>query len=109
MGHSEQVNSSFVSKKGEEIIASVSDDCSIKIWDCRQKQAAISYNFEYPLTSVVLNNSNDKAYIGSIDNQIKEFNLKQQKIESILLGHMDSITGMSLSHDGSYLLSNSMD
>ena len=77
IGHTEQVNSSFISKKGEDLIASVSDDCTLKIWDCRQKQAVISQDFEYPLTSVVINNSNDKVYVGGVDNQIKEFNLKQ--------------------------------
>jgi Prp8 binding protein len=35
--------------------------------------------------------------------------LKKKQVEGSLIGHSDTITGLSLSNDGNYLLSNSMD
>ena len=64
---------------------------------------------KYPLTAVVMNPKGDKVYIGGIDNQIKEYCLKQQQITNTMYGHTDTITSVSLSEDGSYLLSNSID
>ncbi len=53
--------------------------------------------------------SNDQVFLGGIDNQIKIYNLKKKQLEFSLVGHTDTITGLSLSNDGNYLLSNSMD
>jgi Prp8 binding protein len=49
------------------------------------------------------------VFLGGIDNQIKIYNLKKKQLEFSLVGHTDTITGLSLSNDGNYLLSNSMD
>ena len=50
-----------------------------------------------------------KIFIGGIDNLIRTIDLRKKDIKYILKGHTDTITGFSLSPDGSYLLSNSMD
>ena len=35
--------------------------------------------------------------------------MRKKAVENTLIGHQDTITGLSLSNDGNYLLSNSMD
>jgi len=65
--------------------------------------------FKYQITSVSFNATGEQAFIAGIDNQIKIYDLKKNKVENTLIGHTDTITGISLSNDGNYLLSNSMD
>ena len=51
-------------------------------------------------------------YSGGIDNLIRRFDVRKGNTEvpdMILEGHLDTITGLSLSPDGHHLLSNSMD
>lgn len=61
------------------------------------------------MTSVSFNDSADKVFIGGVDNDIKVLDLRKKIIDYVLYGHTDSVTGISLSQDGSYLLTNSMD
>jgi Prp8 binding protein len=49
------------------------------------------------------------VFFGGIDNSIKALNLKKNAIEFMLLGHTDTVTGISLSKSGNFLLSNAMD
>lgn len=51
-GHASFVNSLAVCKRGSEMLASVSDDCMIKVWDIREKNAVLSFQEEYPMTAV---------------------------------------------------------
>lgn len=92
------------------IIVSVGEDCTLIINDSRQKEKVHEENFRYQLTSVKFNTSNnDEVFIGGIDNQIKVFNRKMNKVDNILIGHVDTITGLAVSHNGNMLLSNAAD
>ena len=53
--------------------------------------------------------TNEYVFFGGVDNSIKALNLKKNAIEFALLGHTDTVTGISLSKSGNYLLSNAMD
>ena len=75
----------------------------------RTKQETFRNKFKYQITAVAFNSSNDQVFVGGIDNQIKIFDLRKRQIENTLIGHTDTISGMALSNDGNYLLSNSMD
>ena len=46
---------------------------------------------------------------GGLDNVIKVWDLRNQSIAFSLEGHTDTVTGLSLSPDGTHVLSNSMD
>jgi len=75
----------------------------------RQREPAYNFDGKYQVTAVSFNDTADKVFSGSLDNQIKVFDLRKNDIDYILYGHSDTITGLSLSPEGSYLLSNSMD
>ena len=44
-----------------------------------------------------------------IDNVVKIWDLRQNNVVTEIEGHSDTVTGMALSPDGSYVLTNSMD
>lgn len=48
-------------------------------------------------------------FFGGVDNTIRGLNLRKREIEYTLVGHMDTLTGLSLSPCGTRLLSNAMD
>jgi Prp8 binding protein len=79
------------------------------LWDIREKNFTHVEKFKYQITSVKFNKTGDQVFIAGIDNQIKIFDLRKKQVENTLIGHLDTITGMALSNDGNYLLSNSMD
>jgi Prp8 binding protein len=79
------------------------------IWDIRTKSSSIIEKFRFQITSLSFSNNSEQVFIGGIDNQIKIYNLKKRQVENTLIGHTDTITGLALSNDGNYLLSNSMD
>ena len=51
----------------------------------------------------------DKVYFGGIDNSIKCFDIAADKIEEVIEGHQDTLSSLEISHDGTYLMSNSFD
>ena len=93
-----------------EMIVSVSDDFTVKLWDERTKNFIASYELDYQITSVAFSKgSSDYVFVGGLDNTIKAINLKKNAIEFALIGHTDTVTGVSVSNDGKSLVSNSMD
>lgn len=114
-GHTGVVNSIDTLKKrnmSSEILASASDDFTVKMWDERVRNFVASYELDYQLTSVAFSRgamAGDYIFFGGLDNSIKAINLKKNAIEFSLLGHLDTVTGISVSPDGSHLVSNSMD
>ena len=114
-GHTGVVNSIDTLKKrnmSSEILASASDDFTVKMWDERVRNFVSSYELDYQLTSVAFSRgamAGDYIFFGGLDNSIKAINLKKNAIEFSLLGHLDTVTGISVSPDGSHLVSNSMD
>ncbi|GBP17997.1 U5 small nuclear ribonucleoprotein 40 kDa protein [Eumeta japonica] len=95
--------------RGPELLVSASDDNTIKIWDARKRNPIATLDNEFPVTAVLFNDTAEKVISGGIDNVIKVWDIRNNEISYKCKGHTDSITGLSLSFDGSYLLSNSMD
>lgn len=58
---------------------------------------------------MTFNDTAEQVMSGGIDNDIKVWDLRKNSVLYKLKGHTDTVTGLSLSPDGSYILSNSMD
>ena len=92
-----------------ELLASVADDGCLKIWDPRRKGEVRSFQSKYPLTSAAFSFNGDRVYTGGIDNDIRIWNIGEDKVEETIEGHGDTVSSLSISFDGSYLMSNSFD
>ncbi|KAG5876123.1 hypothetical protein JTB14_036163 [Gonioctena quinquepunctata] len=108
-GHTTFVNCVQGARRGPQLLCSGSDDSTVKLWDIRKKQCIHTLNTVYQTTAVSFNDTAEQIFSGGIDNDIKVWDIRTKEIIYSLRGHTDTITGLSLSLDGSYLLSNSMD
>lgn len=109
IGHEDVVNSIDLSRRGQDLLISGSDDGTIGIWDPRQKNAVDYLETEYPTTSVALAEAGNELYSGGIDNKIQVWDARKMQVSYTMQGHADTITSLEVSPDGQSLLSNSMD
>ena len=70
-GHGSFVNSCHTARRGPVKLCSGSDDCTIKIWDPRQKNQATTLNNTYQVTAVTFNDTAEYVISGGIDNDVK--------------------------------------
>ncbi|MCJ1405477.1 hypothetical protein MMC11_008705 [Xylographa trunciseda] len=109
VGHEEVINCLDVSRRGEEMLVSGSDDGYIGIWDPRQKQAADFIETEFPITSIALAEAGNEIYSGGIDNDIKVWDMRKKAVAYSMVGHTDTVTSLQVSPDTQSLVSNSHD
>ena len=69
----------------------------------------LTLDLNYQVTSVTFNDTSDLVFFGGVDNQVRAWNLRRNEVEFSLVGHTETVTGISLSNDGNFLLSNAMD
>ncbi|CAG9838011.1 unnamed protein product [Diabrotica balteata] len=108
-GHTTFVNCVQGARRGPQLMCSGGDDNTVKVWDTRKKQSVFSINTPYQTTAVCFSDTTEEIFSGGIDNEIRVWDMRTYELLYCLRGHTDTITGLSLSADGSYLLSNSMD
>lgn len=109
VGHEEVINCLEISRRGQEILLSGSDDGCIGIWDPRQKAAVDYIETDYPITAVALAEAGNEIYSGGIDNDIKVWDARKMEILYTLPGHTDTVTSLEVSPDSQSLVSNSHD
>lgn len=109
IGHEDIVNAMDISRRGPEMMVSGSDDCTIGLWDPRQKDSVDYLETSFPITAVAMGETGNEVYSGGIDNDIKVWDLRKKAIVYTLRGHQDTVTSLNISPDGQTLLSNSMD
>jgi Prp8 binding protein len=109
VGHEEIINCMDVSRRGEEVLISGSDDGYIGIWDPRTKNAVDFIPTEFPVTAVAMSEAGNELYSGSIDNDIKVWDMRRKEVVYSMLGHTDTVSSLRVSPDSQTLLSNSMD
>ena len=115
-GHSAVVNACSSSKsvsgdssRSPDLLCSASDDCSVKVWDTRVRREVSTFKDRFQLLSCCFNEGANQVIFGGIENVVKVVDLRTNDILLEMVGHFDSVTGLSLSPDGSYVLSNAMD
>ncbi|KAJ3333391.1 hypothetical protein HDU76_008642 [Blyttiomyces sp. JEL0837] len=109
-GHTSFVNSVSSTRRGQELLATASDDCTARIWDPRQKSPVHILEDKYQLTAVAWSDDSNTVFTGGLDNEIKAWDMRKPgTIGYRLPGHLDTISGLRVSPDGGYLLSDAMD
>ncbi|KAI3316593.1 WD40 repeat-like protein [Xylariaceae sp. AK1471] len=109
VGHEEIINAMDISKRGEELLISASDDGTIGIWDPRTKNAVDYIETDFPITAVAVSEAGNEIYSGGIDNDIKVWDMRKKAVVYKMLGHNDTITSLRVSPDSQSLLSYSHD
>lgn len=103
------VNAVAPAYRGGQTFASASDDCTAQLWDVRTRANIETLDCEFPVLSVAYSLDNLTLYTAGIDPSIKVWDLRKNAVVMTLDGHAEAVTGLSLSPDGDFLLSNSMD
>jgi len=110
-GHSAIVNSINPSRRGQPLLVSGADDGTVKLWDLRIRRCVHTWEHQYQMLSVSFDDTAERVFAGSLDNEIYVFDMrKREELPSMVLsGHGDNVTGLAVSNNGNFLLSNSMD
>jgi len=108
-GHDNIVNACAISRRGPDVLASASDDNTVKLWDPRQRLPTGSFEMDYQATAVALSEGGEVIYAGGIDGVIVAHDVRKACEVFRLEGHTDIITGLSINPLGSHLLSNACD
>lgn len=111
VGHEDMINSIDVIKRGVEMIVSGSDDGTIGVWDPRQKEAVSLFSTEFPILAVAVDSVGCQVYSAGIDNEISAWDARKTDCPLYkLAGHNDAnVTGLDVSPDDNFLVSNGMD
>ncbi|KJZ70828.1 hypothetical protein HIM_09787 [Hirsutella minnesotensis 3608] len=109
VGHEEIINTMDVSRRGEELLISGSDDSTIGIWDPRTKNAADYIQTDFPITAVAVSQAGNEIFAGGIDNDIRVWDLRKKSVVYSMLGHTDTIMSLKVSPDTQSLVSYAMD
>jgi Prp8 binding protein len=109
VGHEEIINTVGISRRGEEILVSGSDDSTIGIWDPRSKNAVDYIQTEFPITAIAVSEAGNEIYAGGIDNDIRVWDLRKKSVVYSMLGHSDTVTSLRVSPDSQSLVSYAMD
>ncbi|QPG98239.1 hypothetical protein C2857_007407 [Epichloe festucae Fl1] len=109
VGHEEVINSVDMTRRGEDLLISGSDDSTIGIWDPRSKNAVDYIQTDFPVTAVAMSQAGNEMFSGGIDNDIRVWDLRKKSIVYSMLGHSDTVMSLKASPDSQSLVSYGMD
>ncbi|TKA51548.1 hypothetical protein B0A53_05229 [Rhodotorula sp. CCFEE 5036] len=121
-GHKGVVNAVDVQRggAGRGLIASASDDGTVRVWSEDAKEELEVVELGYPITAgltkderyynqVKWSEDGQSLFIGGLDNDVHVFSLTTHAISYTLRSHSDTVTSLALSPTNSQLLSCGMD
>ena len=80
-----------------------------QVWDLRQRRSVATFQSQYAVMAVAFSDAGDMVCAAGLDGAVRVFDLRREELWMELLGHTEAVTGLAVSPDGSFLLSNSMD
>ena len=109
-GHTSIVNGCSINKFGSPVGVSGADDGTVKIWDMRDRVCSGTFEHSYQILSVDCSENGDRVFAGTIDDSVLILDSRKLDFPLDTLENVgDSVTGVSVSNDGDYLLSLGMD
>lgn len=108
-GHAGIVNAVGVNRRGQTAFVTAGDDNQVLVWDPRSKHATHTFKESYQVLTACFSDDGAQVFSAGISNDVKCYDVRTGRLVFDLLGHRDSVTGMALSPDGSFLLTNGMD
>lgn len=102
-GHDAVVNDICVSKRGTELLASASDDGSLRVWDHREKTSVLHIPTEFPIMCVSCDSTASQLFSAGVDNAISWWDTRNPSGPVALLeGHGECyITSVCVFNDES--------
>lgn len=110
--HKGVVNEVDFAKNQPHLLATAGDDKLACLFDIREstKRSTADFKTDYQLTSVCLHPDGKLLFAAGIDSKIHCWDTRKPEEELLTIeGHRDAVTGLSLSKDGSYILSTAQD
>ncbi|XP_064445665.1 U5 small nuclear ribonucleoprotein 40 kDa protein isoform X2 [Mirounga angustirostris] len=109
-GHSGAVMELHYNTDGS-MLFSASTDKTVAVWDSEtgERVKRLKGHTSFVNSCYPARRGPQLVCTGSDDGTVKVWDLRQNKLTYTMRGHADSVTGLSLSSEGSYLLSNAMD
>lgn len=106
--HPAIVNSVSPAREGV-LFATGADDGCCRLWDTRVKRCVqtLGEGRGAAVTAVVC--AGETVFAGGLDNKVVAYDPRTGDDTLTLVGHTETVTGLALSPDGSFLLSNAMD
>ncbi|GMK57632.1 hypothetical protein CspeluHIS016_0404660 [Cutaneotrichosporon spelunceum] len=98
---------------GHELVLTGGDDGIARVWDLslgtKDPVAEFDDERDCPVTAVEWSHDGNQCFVGGVDNEVKVWDLRTEKMAYSLKGHTDTITSLALSPNGHYLATYSLD
>ena len=116
-GHARIVNDICSARGGASappLLVTASDDCTAKVWDARARACVLTVTERFPLLACAFGRDAGSVFVGGVDGRIRQHDLRRGGSSSgsegtppllTLEAHTEAVTGLSLSPDGTHLLS----
>ncbi|KAK8854476.1 hypothetical protein IAR55_003214 [Kwoniella newhampshirensis] len=98
---------------GRELVLTGGDDGIARVWDfaldSKDPVAEFDDERDCPVTAVEWSADGNQCFVGGVDNEVKVWDLRTSEILYTLRGHTDTIASLSLSPNGHFLATYSLD
>ncbi|OMJ88149.1 hypothetical protein SteCoe_9968 [Stentor coeruleus] len=101
-GHEKEVNEIIVSQDGEKIY-SVSDDCTVRMWDINENEGQILFYHDKAVLCIDKSDDGTHLVTGGADKKVKVFNLDNEVVQSSLTELSSSVWSVRFSQDSEYI------